>query len=260
MKIGIIGAGFVGSAIKNAYDTYNVSVIVRDPLKGFDTSWEDIRDCTGVFVCVPSPSKDNGEADTSILEEVLTSLKDMKGVIISKVTAPPSTYTLLQKDYPNLVHAPEFLVAASAKQDYINGTFSLLGGCEKYTILAEELIRLGQKNLNFVNHCTIAEASLAKYTINSFLALKVSFMNQLFDLSEQLEVDYNVLRNLIACDSRVGNSHLNVPGPDGYRGFGGACFPKDVKAIIAEAKKVNTTLNILEVAIQYNNDLKNSLT
>lgn len=261
MKIGIVGAGFVGGAIKNAYDTYNVPVIVRDPFKGFDASWKSIRDCHGVFVCVPSPSKENGEADTSYLEDVLENLKGMKGVIISKVTAPPSVYAKLQTKYPNLVHAPEFLVAASAKQDYINGTFSLLGGCEKYTILAEELIRLGQKNLNFiVKHCTIAEAALAKYTINSFLALKVSFMNQLFDLSEQLEVDYNVLRDLIACDSRIGNSHLNVPGPDGYRGFGGACFPKDVKAIVAEAKKVNTTLNILEVAIQYNNDLKNSLT
>ena len=256
MKIGIVGAGFVGGAIKNAYDTYNVPVIVRDPFKGFDASWKDIRDCHGVFVCVPSPSKENGEADISYLEDVLENLKGMKGVIISKVTAPPSVYAKLQTKYPNLVHAPEFLVAATAKEDYINGTFGFIGGDEKYAPLAEEIIRLSQRHLTSVKYCSIQEASLAKYTINCFLALKVGFMNQIYDLSEAVGVDYEVLRDLLSGEERLGTSHFNVPGPDGQRGFGGACFPKDTKALNAEANNHDVEFNILDAAIRYNAKLR----
>lgn len=256
MKIGIIGAGFVGGAIKNAYDLYDVPVLVRDPDKGYNSTWEELRECDGVFVSVPSPPKNNGEADTSILEEVLENLKGMPGVIISKVTAPPSVYTRLHNEYPNLVHSPEFLVAATANEDFINGHFAFIGGSEEYVQVAEEIIRIGQRNLLDVKFSTIAEAALAKYTINSFLALKVSFLNQLYDLSKELNIDYYKLQDLLSSEKRLGESHMHVPGPDGSRGFGGACFPKDTKALVAEAKNVKVNLSILESAIKYNDIIR----
>ena len=174
MKIGLIGAGFVGTAVKNAYETYSMPIVVHDPAKGFVASWDELKSCDGVFVCVPSPTSKSGECDTSILKDVLENLTGMEGVIISKVTAPPSVYASLHVLYPNLVHSPEFLVAASANEDYIHGLFGFIGGTEHYTKIAEEIIRGGQRNLQEVKHCTIAEASLAKYTINSFLALRAA--------------------------------------------------------------------------------------
>jgi UDPglucose 6-dehydrogenase len=252
MKIGIIGAGFVGSAIKNAYDNYEIPIILHDPAKGFTATWEELRLCDGIFLCVPSPTLPSGECDTSILKEVLGNLSGMEGVIISKVTAPPSVYTSLQVLYPNLVHAPEFLVAATANEDYIHGTFGFIGGEETYTKMAEEIIRAGQRNLQDVRHSTIAEASLAKYSINSFLALKVSYMNQLYDLCQASGINFNNLITLLQVEKRVGTSHFHVPGPDKKRGFGGACFPKDTSALHFEASKSNIDLSVLKSAIDYN--------
>ena len=186
---------------------------------------------------MPSPTSENGECDTSILENVLDNLSGMEGVIISKVTAPPGVYSKLQVVHPNLVHAPEFLVAATANEDYINGYFAFIGGELEYAQKAEAIIRASQPSLRDVTYCTITEASLAKYTINSFLATKVVFMNQIYDLAQQLGVDYGALSNLLKSEKRFGESHLRVPGPDGSRGFAGACFPKDTAALVYEAQR-----------------------
>jgi UDPglucose 6-dehydrogenase len=252
MKIGIIGAGFVGSAVKNAYDIYGVPVIVHDPAKGYVSTWEELKSCNGVFVCVPSPTTSSGECDTSILRSVLENLSGMEGVIISKVTAPSSVYKSLHVLYPNLVHAPEFLVAATANDDYIHGLFGFIGGTEHYTKIAEEIIRGGQRNLQEVLHCSIVEASLAKYTINSFLALKVSFMNQIYEMCKETGINYVNLVTLLQAEKRLGTSHFHVPGPDGKRGFGGACFPKDTSALYYEGTHSGVDLSILKSAIEYN--------
>lgn len=252
MKIGLIGAGFVGTAVKNAYETYSMPIVVHDPAKGFVASWDELKSCDGVFVCVPSPTSKSGECDTSILKDVLENLTGMEGVIISKVTAPPSVYASLHVLYPNLVHSPEFLVAASANEDYIHGLFGFIGGTEHYTKIAEEIIRGGQRNLQEVKHCTIAEASLAKYTINSFLALKVSYMNQIYELCKASGIEFPNIVNLLQSEKRLGTSHFHVPGPDRKRGFGGACFPKDTAALFFEGAKSNVDMSVLKSAIDYN--------
>lgn len=256
MKIGIVGAGFVGGAVKNAYDTFGVPTIVHDPAKGFVSTWEELKACDGVYVCVPSPTSDTGECNTSILEDVLKNLAGMDGVIISKVTAPPGVYAKLQVIYPNLVHAPEFLVAATANDDYIHGYFAFIGGNEEYCQRAEAIIRASQPSLRDVTYCSITEASLAKYTINSFLATKVVFMNQVYELAEQLGVNFTNLTNMLKSEKRFGDSHLRVPGPDGSRGFGGACFPKDTQALIFEAERAGVDFSLLKSAVDANKKLR----
>lgn len=256
MKIGIVGAGFVGGAVKNAYDTFGVPTIVHDPAKGFVSTWEELKACDGVYVCVPSPTSDTGECNTSILEDVLKNLAGMEGVIISKVTAPPGVYAKLQVIYPNLVHAPEFLVAATANDDYIHGYFAFIGGNEDYCQRAEAIIRASQPSLRDVTYCSITEASLAKYTINSFLATKVVFMNQVYELAEQLGVNFTNLTNMLKSEKRFGDSHLRVPGPDGSRGFGGACFPKDTQALIFEAERAGVDFSLLKSAVDANKKLR----
>ena len=101
LKIGIIGHGFVGSAV--AYANKHNNVIINDPAIPDSRPLEEFKDCDAVFVCVPSPSKDNGECDTSILNSVLFLLRDYKNVIISKTTAPPPR----RLDWPNRPRTPE---------------------------------------------------------------------------------------------------------------------------------------------------------
>ena len=258
-KIGIIGLGFVGSAIqKNVWDESQLVLVDNDRTRGRDP-FQDLTMCDGVFVCVPTPQDDNGVCDTSILEDILAKLKliNFEGVIISKCTAPPDVYTRLNEEFPNLVHAPEFLTAANAAEDYANGTFAIIGGRIKaYRDLAETIIKSTQGGLRDVQHCTIAEASLAKYAINTFMATKVVFMNELYSLAEASECNYNKIASMIKSDVRIGKSHMKVPGPDESFGFGGACFPKDTSALLKYAESLNIQMNVLDAAVKKNTLLR----
>lgn len=259
MKLGIIGFGFVGSAVKNAYDLVGLESIVSDPAKGLNVKDEDLKTCDAIFICVPSPMGSDGQCDTSILESVVDNLKNYQGVIISKVTADPLKYRQLQEKYINLVHAPEFLVAATAKEDYINGEFAIIGGKDEFCKQALDIIRLGQPKIKNYKFCPIQEAALAKYTINSFLATKVMFLNQLMELSNKLEANYNTIEDCIRLDSRIGNSHTAVPGPDGKYGFGGACFPKDTSALNHLAKSLGVDFSILNEVIIANKKIRKDI-
>jgi UDPglucose 6-dehydrogenase len=255
-KIGIVGLGFVGGAIRNSINGNNVVLVDNDPSRGTNT-FEELFECDGIFVCVPSPQGDDGSCDTSILEEVLYKLTGYTGVIISKCTVPPEVYKRLNEQYPNLVHAPEFLTAANANRDYTNGTFVFIGGrVSAYQHEAERIIRITQHRLNKVIYCTIGEAALAKYTINSFLATKVAFMNEIYFLSKSLGLDYNKISQMVTCDERIGHSHMSVPGPDGSFGFGGACFPKDTSALLKFAEEQGVVMNVVDAAVKKNTLLR----
>ena len=259
-KVGIIGAGFVGSAIAEAMDRGFCGLTIVDPAKGYNNTYQDLMECDGVFVCVPSPQSNDGTCDTNILEDVLADLAKInyQGVIISKCTAPPDVYEQLNDIYPNLVHSPEFLTAANAKEDYINGKFAMIGGrVGIYQREAERLIRIGQQGLSDnVVHCTIGEASLAKYVINCFMSTKVVFMNEMYQLAQAMNLNYDNVAAMVKMDRRIGNSHMQVPGPDGNFGFGGACFPKDTSAMLKFAEQYKTPLNVLDAAVKKNTLLR----
>ena len=251
-KIGIIGLGFVGSAVRDSFED-ECELILVDPPKGLPHTYKDLKDCEAVFVCVPSPSNNDGSCDTSILEDVLEKLQDYKNVIISKTTAPPNVYKELASKYINLVHAPEFLTAANSRADYINGKFAIVGGSNSaFRREAARIIRISQRSLTDIQYATAEEASLAKYAINCFLATKVIFMNEICQLSEASGIDYKRVSKLINLDERIGKSHMQVPGPDGAMGFGGMCFPKDTQALVNHAKEYNINLEVLESAIKKN--------
>ena len=258
-KIGVIGIGVVGGAIADSYDQVAINHTVRydiDSNKCAGT-WDDMLACAGIFVCVPSPTGADGQCDTSILEEVLHKLKDYTGVIISKVTAPPTVYTRIGKQYPNLVYVPEFLTEANALQDYQRSKFMIIGGAIRaYQYEASRVIRLIFPTELEVHFASLEEASLAKYSINSFLAAKVVFMNELMMLASSLQIDFNKVAQLATLDSRIGNSHCQVPGPDGNFGFSGSCFPKDTEALLSLAKECSTELSLLAAAVKKNTYLR----
>jgi UDPglucose 6-dehydrogenase len=250
--IGFIGLGFVGEAIRSAYqECYRVCIDV-DASKGYVGTYKEILNAEGIFICVPSPENADGSADTSILEKVLSNLKGYKGVIISKVTAPPDVYKRLQLEYDNLVYVPEFLTAANAEIDYFNAKFAIIGGSVlAYQREAERILRYTHPDLS-INFCSIEEASLSKYIINSFLATKVVFMNEMANLVEANGGDWRLVARMISEDTRIGSSHLQVPGSDGQYGFGGMCFPKDTSAIIHHAETLKVNLHVLKEAVKKN--------
>jgi len=257
-KIGIIGYGFVGNAIGDAFDGA-VDLVIMDPAKGYNATYQDLMECSGIFICVPTPQDDDGKCDTGILGGILNDLhsRGYSGVIISKCTAPPDWYETLNVTYPNLVHAPEFLTAANATKDYANGEFAFIGGrVRAYVKEADRIIRLSQPKLLSIQHCTIAEAAMAKYAINTFMATKVVFMNELEALCSKTGVDYNKVAYMIIHDRRIGLSHMQVPGPDGNYGFGGMCFPKDTNALLKYAEQKGVVMNVLDAAVKKNTLLR----
>ncbi len=256
VKIGIIGLGYVGSAILNSIsDRFGMEIVIIDPDKGHTSTYNDLVGAEAVFVCVPTPRSKSGNCDASILKDVLDKLHKIRytGVIISKCTAPPNVYQKLNEQYPNLVHVPEFLTASDSIQDYLNGSFAIIGGSIKaYMNEAERFTKISQVNLKTIVHCDIGEAALTKYAINSFLATKVVFMNELRGLAVAAGLDYDTIATMINLDKRIGDSHMRVPGPDGTFGFGGHCLPKDTEALLSLSKDLGVTMQVLETALKKN--------
>jgi UDPglucose 6-dehydrogenase len=255
-KIGIIGLGFVGEAVRSAYEGYTRICIDTDVSKGYVGTYKEIKDAEGIFVCVPSPENPDGTANTTILENVLFNLKDYQGVVISKVTAPADAYKRLQVQYPNLVYVPEFLTAANAVRDYRNSKFAIIGGSVlAYQHEAARIVKYTNSDIS-TTFCSIEEASLVKYIINSFLATKVVFMNEMAALVEANGCNWSNVARMILQDERIGVSHMQVPGTDGQYGFGGMCFPKDTSAIIKHAEALNINLHVLKEAVKKNTILR----
>lgn len=248
MRIGIIGFGAVGGAITWAHRSQDL--IIRDPKLKDSASMDKFNSCDAVFVCVPTPSTEDGHCDTSILEQTIKDLFfatiNKQIPIICKSTAPPSVYARLHKEHPNIVYCPEFLTAANANTDYQNADYFILGGHKEWCEKAREIIRLGVPLVHEKFVITdIKTASLYKYMMNSYLATKVTFMNDIYKLAEAEGVEFNNLKELTLWDDRIGYTHLDVPGHDGEFGWGGMCFPKDVAAIQMEALDLGTELELL---------------
>ena len=254
--IGIIGFGYVGGAVASSYA--NERILINDPYKYPDTSisYETLmKKCRVIFVCVPTPQSDDGTCNTSILESVLQELVGYDGLVICKSTAPPNVYTRFETDLAlKLVHVPEFLTQARAKYDYVNPHKIVVGCKKKLREEVAEVLMASAINFDRVNieYCDIATASFFKYFANNMLAIKVVLNNEFSVLASALGVKWSDVTSIAATDSRLGNTHWAVPGPDGQAGFGGACFPKDTAAFARLAEPHNIQLSVLNAAIQAN--------
>lgn len=258
--IGIIGLGYVGSAVAASYSNQKILVNdIKDPVGS--ASYETMMSqCSAIFVCVPTDSGLDGACDTSILENVLHTLQGYGGIIIGKCTAPPQVYVRLQDTLQiNLAHVPEFLTQARAGYDYINPHKIVVGCEEKLRSKVTEILMLSDINFNKVNieYCDIACASLFKYFANSMLAVKVVLNNEFAELATKLGVDWESITRIAFKDSRLGHTHWAVPGPDNQKGFGGSCFPKDTAALVNIAVLHDVELSVLSTALLTNKALRN---
>ena len=247
-KIGIIGCGFVGSSLReglkdsneiNVFDKYNEELSTVASLQEL----VDVSDI--VFVCLPTPMKRTGECDTTLVEETVHSVAGMSGdtrkVVVIKSTVPPGTTKRLQqstKGNCSVIFNPEFLTEANHIEDFKNQKRIILGGdgCKEALNQVKSMYMKQFPTVPYVL-CGSLEAELTKYFCNCFLATKVSFANEMKQFCDALGADYERVVESSVYDDRVGKSHLAVPGPDGRRGFGGSCFPKDVNALIFSMKK-----------------------
>jgi nucleotide sugar dehydrogenase len=254
LKITIIGHGFVGKAIDYAFQ-YNVQKQIIDPKIGVNLSDVTLNsDVT--FVCVPTPMHENGKCDISIISEVIKQIKQRRsGLIVIKSTVPPDQIENLFRGtaISRMVYNPEFLTERNANEDILNPSMHIFGGDNNATERLEKIYNeYSICKPCQVFHVSATDASFIKYGINTFLATKLIWFNELYDTVNNFGGNFGKIANAIGADPRIGHSHTRVPGFDNRRGFGGACFPKDVSAFV----NFTDHMPILEYVMNKNNNYR----
>ena len=260
LKLGIIGHGFVGKATDWGFNR-RVNKFIVDPI--LDTNIADLKDFEPeiVFICVPTPMSDDGSQDSKIIESVIKELTIYcpKAIKVIKSTVLPSLLGELHSLDSKLIYNPEFLREKHANLDFINSDMIIFGGDRNIsTQVSSAYLRHSRCKTKEHIFTDLMTASFIKYSINTFLASKVIFFNELHTVYEKLAVNdsWESIVDIISRDKRIGNSHMNVPGHDGRKGFGGACFPKDSLALIKFAKNMNIDLNSLISTVKINNKIR----
>lgn len=263
LNLGVIGAGFVGGSVINGFDK-NVSQFVVDTKLYPDNTIDKLIEFKPsiTFVCVPTPEQDDSDVDVSIVRQVLSELSDRKyaGIVAIKSTITPKHLTKMKKDFGvRMIYNPEFLTEANAHQDFVNPHMQVLGGKWRDCDIVEKAYnRHSSVKVVPTFKVDLITASLIKYTINSWLATKVMFFNELHQLHQSSGAisDWSTFTEMLSNDPRMGKTHMQVPGPDGEFGFGGHCFPKDTSAFVKYAHKQNISLSLLEKAVKKNNKIR----
>jgi len=244
MKLTLIGYGFVGKAVYEVLKDYH-EVKVVDP--EYNQHVID-SDSDGYIVCVPTPATVTGACNMTIVETVVKACPSDKPILIKSTISLEGWRKDLKPQNKEITFSPEFLTAANANEDFKNQTTMLFGGGN---VEFWNDVFILCKGFNPI-YATIEELILTKYLRNSFLATKVAFFNEVFDLCESAGIDYNQVKALVGEDKRITHSHMQVPGPDGDKGFGGACFPKDTEALLYSANVIGANLPILSTAVESN--------
>ena len=255
-KLGVIGHGYVGESQSFAFSpSFDVRVYDKDSLKSTH-SLNEVLDSDFIFVCVPTPMKKDGSQDLSFVENFFKTAKEGP-IYIIKSTVIPGTTNLLNEKFKNLkiIFSPEFLTERTAKLDILTQTRIILGGDKNLTSKVRNIYDIRFKNKTIIETDSLT-AEYIKYMNNTFFASKVSIMNEFYRLANHLGVNWETALYGFVSDQRIGDSHLNVPGPDGKLGFGGTCFPKDINAFISFAKKNNINMNVLEAAWKTNLEVR----
>ena len=259
-KIGVVGKGFVGTAI---IEGFNDKLRVETYDKNKPSTCNSIADlCSKVrllFVCVPTPMNRDGSCNIDTVETVLSEINDAnsQNIAIIKSTVPPGTSFKLNQKYSNvdIVFSPEFLTEKNFINDFKTQSKVILGGEAE---IVEEVANLFSKHYKeaTIVKTDFSTSEMVKYFLNCFLALKVSFSNEIYQVCEAINVNYENVLEAVLLDKRVGQTHFNVPGPDGKRGFGGSCFPKDINAMISFFNSVDVDPKVLKAAWDKNLEIR----
>lgn len=251
-RVGIVGQGFVGTAVKEGlkntfrietYDKYSAEKSTCSTLE------ELVNKTAMIFVCLPTPMREDGSCDLSIVKSVIKEIDSFKfpSICVLKSTVPPGTTKSLNSWCVNtkVVFNPEFLTEANYINDFKNQNRIIVGGPRPASTKVKDMFRKAFPEVKIIKTGSDT-AEAVKYFTNCFLATKVSFANEFKQICESSDIDYDKVVEYSLYDDRIGTTHLSAPGPDGRPGFGGSCFPKDVNALISHASTMGVEPLVLK--------------
>ncbi|MBX4192468.1 hypothetical protein KW798_03210 [Candidatus Parcubacteria bacterium] len=261
MKVGIIGVGNVGSAVRHGLTRIGHDVSVYD-VKMPETSLRNVLSTDVVFISVPTPQGSDGSCDTSIVEKVVDelALANYTGLITIKSTVEPGTVDRLHAKYAVLRFAfcPEFLRERAMYVDFVEYHDVLIMGV--YDPREAEVLKEAHGSLP-KSFATVAplEGELAKYFSNVFNALRIVFANQFYDVAKAAGADYQKIKNAIVKHRNIHDVYLDCN--ENFRGFGGHCLPKDTAAFAHYAKKMihGENLSLFEGIVEINKRYKQTV-
>lgn len=270
MKIGVVGSGFVGKATQVLHHEHTelyVYDIIPELCVPPNLELKDMNVCDLIFISVPTPCGPSGECFLGIVDSVVTELKqhidESKTHIVIRSTVPPGT----SRSY-DVFFMPEFLTERNYIVDFINNEHWIMGITddeERNNDFKHKIQQLftsakldGKIVSDTLHFYPSPEAEMVKYIKNCFLASKVSFFNEMYRICEALHINYDDVKEGVSYDPRIGNSHMDVPGPDGKFGFGGICFPKDTQALATFALNNDVKSPVLNAVIERNNTIDRS--
>jgi len=252
-KIGIIGVGFVGSAIKKSFEEKGVDVKSYDKYKDLD-SFEDVEKSDIIFMNLPTPMIEGGAYDKNAIFENLDKLEnsDFSGTVVVKSTVEPGTIDNMNKKYSfYVIHNPEFLTERTAYEDFHNQKHIVLG----IDNICQETMAVFEF---FSEYYPDAEISITKSKhseamklfCNNFYAMKIMIFNEFYSLCEKMNMSYDDVVSLMIKNEWINPMHTKVPGPDGKLGYGGNCFIKDTKALLEFLKRNDCIHSVLEACVK----------
>lgn len=238
MKVGIVGCGFVGGALKKWLEEHNpdVNILVSDPYKGYN---DDVSKSDVVFISIHIPTEADGTQDLSLLKEIINKLPENLPIFIRTTIVPGTADKLAKETGRDVNFMPEFLTERTAYEDFCSQPMVFTAEEE---MLAK--IFIGKKYITM----TSLEAEITKYAHNVFGALKVTYFNGVYDLCKRMEANYRKIQQGILLSGYINAPHTMVPGPDSKFGYGGKCFPKDVNALtkMTEGMPIHNLLKELQ--------------
>lgn len=263
--ISIIGLGFVGGAMLKSFQTKNIDVIGYDKYKdGGIGTFDKILSSEITFLCLPTLFDEEKQAyDKSAINETLARLytHEFKGIIVLKSTVEPETTDLLSDTYPTLkiAHNPEFITARTAYDDFHHQKHIVLGRGKHCTPDDMDMLAIFYKvhyPIAEISHCTSLESESMKIMCNSFYASKIMLFNEYYLACQNNGTDFKRIRDLMLKNGWINPMHTDVPGTDGRIGYGGACFPKDTKALYNYMEKLKSENKVLQSVVEMNERIR----
>jgi len=263
MKIGIVGQGYVGTAVKDVFQKhYDIETYdINESLSSTKTIKDLVKLVDLIFVCVPTPMNPDGSCNTFSVKKVISQIDNVRNkrcsIVAIKSTVSPGTTESLNKKCKSIkvVFNPEFLTEANFIDDFKNQNRIIIGGPRPASTKLRQVYSLAFPEVPIIKTGSTT-AEMVKYMTNSFLATKVSFANEMKMICDKMNIDYDKVVEYSTYDDRLGKSHWAVPGPDGKLGFGGSCFPKDINALIHLGLELDMLPQVLMAAWKTNLDVR----
>lgn len=258
MNIGIIGLGIVGTANKRGFEKLGHCVLEHDTK--YQTTINNILDSKIVFLCLPTPSTEDGECDTSIIEDTIQELDSLnyQGIVAIRSTTVPGFTQQMINRYSSLTicFVPEFLRERCAVDDFINNHNLLAVGTDDTWVYNVVVKAHGNLPKN-IKQLTPTEAEILKYYNNVYASLRITFANVMYEVCEKLNCDYKVIKDTYLKTEKSTGLYLDVS--ENLRGYGGMCLPKDTKALALLIKKLNLDLNLIDTVTLDNTKFKKTV-